>query len=122
MRHIKDNIADIRHRVGEAAIRSGRKPEDITIVAVTKNFGVDDINAALQCGMDIIAENRVQEMLEKYNYVQPEQWHMIGHLQTNKVKDVVGKVDLIQSVDSERLLREINRQSRNMGLISNILL
>lgn len=121
-RQIADNIERVKERIAGAAQRSGRNPEDISLVCVTKNFPAHVIQYALQGGSALFGENRVQELLEKYEHVQPRQWHLIGHLQTNKVKYIVGKVELIQSVDSIRLLEEIERQSQKQGLISKVLL
>ncbi len=104
---IEENLKVIRERVGDAAVRSGRKPEDVHLMAVTKTVAPVYINHALSCGIDIIGENRVQEFLEKEPDLNLEgvSAHLIGHLQTNKVKKIVGKVDVIQSVDSLNLAR-----------------
>ncbi len=119
---IRDNIDRVRERIAKAAALSGRDGQDITLVCVTKNFPADAIKPALRYGADIFGENRVQELLGKYDSVHPCQWHLIGHLQTNKVKYIVDKVSLIQSVDSVRLLDEIESQSIKHGVVSNVLL
>lgn len=119
---ISDNIKAVRERIAQAAEKAGKRPEDITLVGVTKNFGVEDMQAALDSGIEIVGENRVQELLDKYDRVRPQQWHMIGHLQTNKVKYIVGKVSLIQSVDSVHLLEEIEHQAEKKNVIADILL
>ncbi len=100
---IKNNIEYINKLKGEAAVRSGRKPEDVLLVAVTKLHDVDEINEAIDCGITDIGENKVQEIMNKYEHVKPVKWHLIGHLQTNKVKYIIDKVDMIHSVDSLHL-------------------
>ena len=119
---ISENIKRVQEKIAIAAQKSGRSEKDITLVCVTKNFGIDDINAALSCGITDIGENRVQEMCEKYDKVTPDMWHLIGHLQTNKVKYIIDKADLIQSVDSVRLLEEIESQAQKKNVTANILL
>ena len=122
MNYIESNIKNIRSRVAAAAARAGRSPEDITVIAVSKYVEVEKIHRAMELGFDILAENRVQEMIEKYPRLPGARWHIIGHLQTNKVKYAVGKAELIHSVDSLRLLEEINRQAEKMNIIQDILL
>ena len=122
MDYIKDNIEKVRARVAAAAVRAGRRPEDITIIAVSKYVEVDKIRRAVESGLNILAENRVQEMNDKYPQLPGATWHIIGHLQTNKVKYAVGRAALIHSVDSLRLLEEINRQAEKLGTIQEILL
>ena len=102
---IADNIAQIRSRMNEAAIAAGRDPKDILLCAATKMNDADAVRKAITGGVDCCAENRVQELTQKLseNAYHGAPVHFIGHLQTNKVKQVVGKVDLIQSVDSLRI-------------------
>ena len=119
--YIADNIARISERIAIAADKSGRRPEDIKLVCVSKNFPPDMLNTALACGVTCLGENRVQEFLEKHAQVCPSEWHLIGHLQTNKVKNVIGKADMIQSVDSVHLLNEIDRRSEEMGVTAKVL-
>lgn len=119
---IKDRFAEVIKRKDEAALRSGRKPEDVTLIAVTKMHTPSEINEAIDAGATDIGENRVQEMLEKYDSVHDVRWHLIGHLQTNKVKNVIGKVVMIHSVDSLKLAREIDKRSEAAGLITDILI
>lgn len=119
---IAENIKKVKEDIALAAIQAGKNPEDINLICVTKNFSPQVIDMALDCGIEDIGENRVQELLDKYDCVTPKQWHMIGHLQTNKVKYVVDKVDLIQSVDSLKLLEEIENQSKKINTVSHILL
>lgn len=112
----------VRRAVAHAADISGRSPDDVTIVAVTKTVGVDAIRQALAAGISDFGENRVQEFLGKYGLFPDACWHFIGSLQTNKVKDVVGRACLIHSVDSLRLVEEIDRRSAAAGVVQRILL
>ena len=112
----------VRRQVADAADISGRSPDEVTIVAVTKTVGIEDIRAALTAGINDFGENRVQEFLGKYGLFPSARWHFIGTLQTNKVKDVVGKAVLIHSVDSCHLLEEIDRRARQAGLVQPVLL
>ena len=119
---ISDRFEEVIRRKDEAALRSGRKPEDVMLVAVTKTHTADEINQAIDAGATDIGENRVQELLEKYENVKPANWHLIGHLQTNKVKNIIGKVVMIHSVDSLKLAREIDKRSEAAGLTTDILI
>ena len=118
---IKENIARINQLKQEAAQRSGRSGEDVLLVAVTKLHDPAEINEAIDCGITDIGENKVQEIMNKYEAVKPVRWHLIGHLQTNKVKYLVGVVDLIESVDRLELLECIEKQAEKMGVVQNIL-
>ena len=124
MEHIKENIARIRAKMEQAALACGRDPGEILLCAATKMNDAAAVKAAVAAGVDCCGQNRVQELLEK----QPQgaydgkPVHFIGHLQTNKVKQVVGKVDLIQSVDRQDLLECIEKQAAKLGLVQNILL
>ena len=120
---IKNRINEVRGRIGEAASRSGRSPEDITLIAVSKTYPASDVDDAAACGIRDFGENKVQELLIK----QPEcagelRWHLIGHLQTNKVRSVVGRVCLIHSVDSLHLAEEIDRRAAAQGITQDVLL
>lgn len=119
---IQEKFTDILERKNAAAIRSGRQPEDVTLLAVTKTHGADEINQAIAAGATDIGENRVQELVEKYDKVSPVRWHLIGHLQTNKVKNIIDKVVMIHSVDSMKLAREINKRAEAAGLVMDILI
>lgn len=112
----------IRRQVADAADACGRDPADVTIVAVTKTVGVPEVTAALAAGVSDFGENRVQEFLGKYGLFPEARWHFIGTLQTNKVKDVVGRACLIHSVDSPRLLEHIDRRAAERGVIQPVLL
>ena len=123
-RNMKENYREIRENIAAAAKASGRKPEDITLLAATKTVPAEVINYGISLGIDYLGENKVQEFLSKYDEYDKKRCHLhfIGHLQTNKVKQVVGKVDLIQSVDSEHLLAAISREAQKQGLCQDILL
>ncbi|HIS49157.1 MAG TPA: YggS family pyridoxal phosphate-dependent enzyme [Candidatus Gallacutalibacter pullistercoris] len=123
-RALEMNLQDIRTRIAAAAKASGRLPEEITLLAATKTVPVEVINHAIRLGVDHIGENRVQELEQKYDRLERGQCsvHFIGHLQTNKVKNLVGRVDMIQSVDSVRLAREISRLSVQRNVVTDILL
>lgn len=117
------NYADIKSRIAAAAIKAGKKPEDIILLAATKTVDVSVINHAIENGIEYIGENRVQEFLSKENDLLPQAHrHFIGHLQTNKVKDIVGKVELIHSVSSLKLAEEIGKQSVKKGIVTDCLL
>ena len=92
---IAENLEEVEKRIGAAAKRSGRKREDITLVAVTKTHPAEMMNEAIKLGVTDIGENKPQEVRDKYDSVLPAKWHLIGHLQTNKVKYVIDKVCLI---------------------------
>lgn len=116
-------IDNVRQQIDAAAARSGRRSEDITLLAVTKMHGPQEINEAISCGITDIGENKVQELLSKYDDIQKGvRWHFIGHLQTNKVKSIVDKVDMIQSVDSLHLAEEIDRRCKAIGKTMDILI
>ncbi len=120
---IKNNIDVIRQRMENAAKRCGRDPKDITLIAVSKLHPAEAVDAAAACGQMDFAENKVQELLSKQPLVKSDvRWHLIGHLQTNKVKSVIGKVCLIHSVDSMHLAQEIDKRAAQAGITAEILL
>ncbi len=121
---IAENVARIRAQMEAAAIAAGRDPKDILLCAATKMNDADAVRQAIAAGVDCCGENRVQELTAKLaqNAYQGAPVHFIGHLQTNKVKQVVGKVDLIQSVDSLRLLEAIQKEAARQGICQDILL
>ena len=102
-------------------IREGL-PDDVLLVAVTKTRSVEEINEAIEAGITDIGENKVQEVMDKYDGVSPVNWHFIGHLQRNKVKYIIDKVSLIHSVDSLRLAKEIDRRAAEHNLVMDILI
>lgn len=119
---IRENIEHIQQLKTEAAERSGRSGDDVLLVAVTKLHDVDEINEAIDCGITDIGENKVQEIMDKYDRVKPVRWHLIGHLQTNKVKYIIDKVSMIHSVDSLRLAQEIDKRAAQHGITMDILI
>ena len=121
---IAENIARIRAEMEAAAYRCGRDPKEIQLCAATKMNGSDAVREAIRCGVDCCGENRVQELVQKQseNAYEGAPVHFIGHLQTNKVKQVVGKVDLIQSVDRMKLLDAIQLEAKKQGIVQDILL
>lgn len=122
MSAIAERYENVRRQVADAADCAGRSSEEITIVAVTKTVGVAEIRTALAAGMLEFGENRVQEFEGKYGLFPDARWHFIGSLQTNKVKDVVGKACLIHSVDSFKLLHTIDRKAAEIGVMQPVLL
>lgn len=121
---IAENVALVRLEMERAAMACGRDPKEIKLCAATKMNDAEAVRQAIAAGVDCCGENRVQELLEKQkqNAYAGAPVHFIGHLQTNKVRQVVGKVDLIQSVDSEHLLRAIDAEAGKQGVLQNILL
>lgn len=123
--YIKENLKVINSEIAEAAIQSGRNPEDIRLMAVTKTVPCDKINFAInECGVNLIGENKVQEFLSKKDdlCLNGVEKHLIGHLQTNKVKKIISQVDMIQSVDSLNLANVISKEAQKLGKTINILL
>ena len=121
---IAENVALVRLEMERAAMACGRDPKEIKLCAATKMNDAEAVRQAIAAGVDCCGENRVQELLEKQkqNAYAGAPVHFIVHLQTNKVRQVVGKVDLIQSVDSEHLLRAIDAEAGRQGILQNILL
>lgn len=121
---IQYNLDVINERIAESAIKSGRNPGDVTLMAVTKTVDPIFINYALDYGVKMIGENRVQEMLRKKPelHLDGVQKHLIGHLQTNKAGQIVSEVDMIQSVDSLKIAKEIAKQSVKKGIVTDVLL
>ncbi len=121
---LEENIRRVKEIIAQAAREAGRDPAEITLVAATKTQSDDTIRAAIAAGVAVCGENRVQEMtahLEADAYAGAE-LHFIGHLQTNKVRQVVGRVDVIESVDSERLLLAIEKEGAKLNLVQDILI
>lgn len=123
MNTLSQNIKTVFENIERAAMSAGRKAEDIIMVAATKTVSADIINEAIRLGVKNIGENRVQEFTDKFESISGDvTHHFIGHLQTNKVKYLVPHISLIHSVESERLLDEIDRLSKKHGVVSNVLL
>lgn len=119
---VRDNIEKINAVKDAAAEKAGRKGSDVLLCAVTKTHPASLINEAIDAGITDIGENKVQEILEKYDDVKPVRWHMIGHLQTNKVKYIIDKVSMIHSVDSYKLAEEIDKRAAQHGIVMDILI
>lgn len=121
---LEENLKVIRDNIGEAAVKSGRNPQDITLLAATKTVPVPVINKGIALGINTIGENKVQELCEKYDALNLTHCdcQFIGHLQTNKAKQLIGKVSMIQSVDSVKLAQEISRLSAAQNRTTNILI
>ena len=119
--YVDENLKLIRENVGEAAEKCGRKAEDIRFMAVTKTVAPEIVNHAIELGLDLLGENRVQEYLSKAEAYSPAEVHFIGGLQTNKVKYIIESVSMIQSVDSLKLGTEIDRLAAKHGKVMDIL-
>lgn len=118
---IEKNLSIIKQNIISSCQKKGRSPDGVTILAVTKKRSAVEINEAISLGVLNIGENRVQELLEKYDDVNPNAiWHIIGHLQTNKVKYIADKVSVIHSVDSIKLASEIDRQCKKINKVMDI--
>lgn len=120
---IKANLEAIKKNIKSACNACGRDPDKVLILAVTKNHTAQEINEAIDLGITDIGENRVQELLQKYDDVKKDvRWHIIGHLQTNKVKYIADKVCMIHSVDSVKLALEIDKQCKKLNKVMDILI
>ena len=120
---IKENVEHIKNKINKSLKGTQKNLRDITIIAVSKNVNVDKVLEAFDCGLRNFGENRVQEFLDKHEKIDKEvNWHMIGHLQRNKVKYIYDKVKLIQSVDSVRLAKRIDKYCKNNNREMDILL
>lgn len=119
---LAENLWIIRENIAAAAARGGRSEKDVRLMAVTKTVSPELVNAAIRGGVDLLGENRVQEYLEKRDSYLPAEVHMIGHLQTNKVKYIIDKVRMIESVDSLKLAREIDRCASRAGKVMDVLI
>ncbi|MEG1441197.1 MAG: YggS family pyridoxal phosphate-dependent enzyme [Oscillospiraceae bacterium] len=119
---IGENINEIYKKMKTAALKADRNIDDVKLVAVTKTKPINVISEAVNVGMTELGENRVQELLEKYDHVSNVNWHIIGHLQKNKVKYIIDKVALIHSVDSLELAKEINKRAMEINKVQDILI
>lgn len=122
MSELQNRLDAVREKIRISAKKANRNPSDITLIAVTKTHEPDIINEAIDLGITDIGENKVQEIVRKYDAVKPVRWHLIGHLQTNKVKYIIDKVYMIHSVDSVHLMDEIDRQAEKHGIVMKILI
>lgn len=120
---IRENLAEVEKNIQAACERVGRPREEVTLIAVSKTKPVEDVREAMSTGMRNFGENKVQEIMDKFEAIkEPVNWHMIGHLQRNKVKYIVDKVCLIHSVDSERLALQIDEEAKKKNVICPILI
>ncbi|SHG49053.1 hypothetical protein SAMN02745221_00326 [Thermosyntropha lipolytica DSM 11003] len=122
MSGLENNLKQVRERIEKACLKAGRNPADIMLVAVSKTVDIDTIKKAYELGITHFGENRVQELKQKIPLLPQANWHMIGRLQTNKVKDIVGKVVLIHSLDRWNLAEEINKRARALHMNVSTLL
>ncbi len=122
MEDIKANLEKVRGQIREAAEMNGRNADDVLLVAVSKTRTPEEINIAIDAGVTDIGENKVQEIMDKFDDIKPVRWHMIGHLQTNKVKYIIDKVSMIHSVDSYKLAAEIDKRAAAKGILMDILI
>ncbi|MBQ1721090.1 MAG: YggS family pyridoxal phosphate-dependent enzyme, partial [Lachnospiraceae bacterium] len=120
---VQENLTQVEANITAACKRAGRSRDEVTLIAVTKTKPVEMLQEAYDWGSRNFGENKVQEIMDKYDKLPSDiQWHMIGHLQRNKVKYIVDKVCLIHSVDSYRLAEEINIQAKKRGVVVPILI
>lgn len=120
---IKDNVNEVRENIAKAALRAGRNPEDITLCAVSKYIEVPKIKEALEAGVTVLGENKVQELVDKLpQFSEDVNFHMIGQLQTNKVKYIIDKVKLIHSLDRKSLLKTLDKEAKKKNIISDTLI
>ena len=120
---IKENLLRVQENIQNALIKSGRSKDDVTLIAVTKTVEAEVINEAISLGICNIGENKVQEIDRKHDKIDENvDWHMIGHLQSNKVKYIIDKVKLIHSLDRLSLAKEINKRAIQANLIQDVLI
>ena len=120
---LAERLREVKSRIAAAAARAGRSAEEITLVAVTKTHPPQSVVALMKAGHSVLGENRVQEALSKIESLKGAgQWHFVGHLQRNKVNAVMGRFELIHSVDSPRLIRELEKSAARRGAAQRILL
>ena len=122
MDFIKQNLKEVEERIVRACEKAGRNREEVTLIAVSKTKPVEMLNACIETGISVFGENKVQEIMDKYDRVDPVRWHLIGHLQTNKVKYIIDKVSMIHSVESLKLAQEINKRAQQHDLTMDILI
>lgn len=129
LEYIKENIAEVRDNIDRACKKNGRSLDDIQLIAVSKTVNAEILSYAYDLGITCFGENKVQELLPKqqlFNEIiinkKVPNWHMVGHLQSNKVKYIINKVGLIHSCDGVKLINEINKRSRSSGVVTDILI
>ena len=123
MSKIHENLDVLEKQIQAACDKCGRKREEVLLIGVTKTRTADEVNEAVAWGITDVGENKVQEIMDKYDHVPSDvKWHMIGHLQTNKVKYIIDKVALIHSVDKLKLAEEIDKRAKEHGLVADVLI
>jgi hypothetical protein len=123
MLNLERNLKDVNEGIKKSALKVNRDPEEIKLIAVTKTFPVDTINQAIDLGINAIGETKIQEAKKKFEKIGKKvEWHMIGHLQSNKVKDAVEIFDFIHTVDTMKIARKINDKSLELGKIIPVLI
>jgi len=121
---IEENLNVVRKNIADSAKKAGKRPEDIAIICVTKKASIEQVKEAIACGITDIGENRIQNAVEKYNLLRSAalKWHLIGHLQTNKVKKAVEVFDLIHSVDSLHIAEAISKEAAKINKTQDVLI
>ena len=120
---LADNLATVQKNIEQACLKAGRDPKEVTLVAVSKTKPVEMLQEAYDAGARVFGENKVQEIMDKYDRLPSDiQWHMIGHLQRNKVKYIIDKVAMIHSVDSVRLAQTIEQEAAKKDLCMPVLI
>lgn len=121
---IADNLAEVKSNIAEAARACGRDPAEIRLIAVSKTVDSQRIANAYDCGQNLFGENRVQDALEKIDLLKGKEihWHLIGHLQKNKVKYIIGKFDLVHSIDNFSLAETVHKKSQEQEIVTNVLM
>ncbi|MCR5726102.1 MAG: YggS family pyridoxal phosphate-dependent enzyme [Lachnospiraceae bacterium] len=124
---IRENLKEVEEKICAAVKKAGRNRSDVKLISVSKTNPVEVLEAAYRCGVRVFGENRVQELVEKMDYFESKgikdiEWHLIGHLQTNKVKYIAGRVAMIHSVDTEKLAKVISDESAKKGVVTDILI
>ena len=122
MMEILENYNDIKEKINRAKAKAGRNDEEILLVGVSKTQPTEKLIEAFNCGLKVFGENKVQELIQKYPLVEGAKWHFIGHLQKNKVKYIIDKVELIHSLDSNELAEEINKRAGKINRIIPVLI
>ena len=125
-KELKENLNGVEGKISEAAKKAGRKRSDVKLISVSKTNPVEVLELAVDAGVRVFGENKVQELVTKMDYFEAKglkdlEWHLIGHLQTNKVKYIVGRVKMIHSVESEKLASVIDAESKKKNIITDIL-
>ena len=124
---IRENLKEVEDKICAAVEKSGRDRSEVKLISVSKTNPVEVLEAAYRCGVRVFGENRVQELVEKMDYFESKgikdiDWHLIGHLQTNKVKYIIGRVAMIHSVDTEKLAKVISDESAKKDVVTDILI